>query len=267
MNTIKSEKSVGEINAVNAEDFLIRENEIELSSEHRRRLVPDHYGKSELNYLIQIDAEDTRKGSKYVTIFEYLDKPEFRFDESMPESEIGTELCRIIEYMRDRGIEILTFTDPGITALSCFIREEFFHLEVQPYFSKNFPTRFIYEEFHPNDEYLIKRECSRCIREFFNHGFFQGAFKRYKKILTNYPELKAFRNKYESFDEINVEFTTLFIEDENAILEFKYKFVAIHPDQNLISRFSGTGNCKMNKRGDYWMMVELDFGINTGLVL
>src|SRR5688572_10936970 len=145
MNTIKSEKSFREINAVNAEDFLIRENEIELSSEHRRRLVPDHYGKSELNYLIQIDAEDTRKGSKYVTIFEYLDKPEFRFDESMPESEIDAELCRIIEYMRDRGIEILTFTDPGITALACFIREEFFHLEVQPYFSKNFPTRFIYE--------------------------------------------------------------------------------------------------------------------------
>jgi len=250
-------KSTGEIiiSGSALENKFLAEQMIRFTSPDHQEMVPRRSDKMEFEIFSKKDAS---YASPYQTFLSYIGNPSLPAIEFLSEDELDTKLEELQQLMLSKDLIVVSFTGIENRKMYRFLTEEFLNIEMTGSLYMH-PTRYIYEEFHPNEEYNLKCWASDFLRAFFGPCLFDNEYKSWKRILSNYADLKNFRSHFYSFDEVAVIFESLHKTEEKATLIFNLKYIGVLGDQVMVKRFDETGTCEFVLKDKFWTFDKVVF--------
>ncbi len=108
-----------------------------------------------LNHIEQFEQQFKKRET--ITVWDYLEKPDYKKVSEIEPDDICSELDRLMNFMNERNIVLDTLCPVDDAELYRFIIEELFFYEMDNIRIKGMNTCFIYEDFHPNAEYDIRQ--------------------------------------------------------------------------------------------------------------
>jgi hypothetical protein len=222
--------------------------------------IPPEIESQFLDYVSNF--ENAYQNTKQITVFEKLEKPEFKLEATLTDDEITIELDRIHLLMQDYGLnlDVLADYDNEERLIYTFITEELFSHEIDDLNLPGMRTCFIYEEFHPNHEYDLKRDTEDFLRMFFNKkdDFYK---KSHSEEATNYIALNNFRSLFKKFKMKFFEFKEITFDEQDAIVKFNIDFWAKIKKTDSKIGYSGDGNITFKHEYGYWYLREVNLPI------
>lgn len=213
----------------------------------------------ENDFLKNIEEfEKSFKNVEQIALYDFIRKPEYIFVDIISDSDIGTELERLINILNENGINLDTLCDVEAREVYRFITEELFLHEIDNMRIPGMMTCFIYEEFHPNHEYDIRNHSIDGIKAFLNKksDFYKTFFT---KKAEDDPGLKHFRDSFKSFSIKKMDITDLSIEKENATVSFIIDFSATIEGNNEKQHYKGNGIIELVYWYDFWCIEKIHF--------
>jgi len=205
--------------------------------------------------------ERTYRESDRIPVYDFIGKPDYRKTDTIPDSEISSELNQIIQILNQSQIELDTLCEVDDRVLYQFITEELFCAETDNMRIEGMINHFIYEDFHPNHEYDISNNCT----EFFE-SFLDKESDLYFSYLTKEAEKNSwfdnFRKAFRSFKFDGFEITGILFDDQNATVHYNIKFSGIIEGSYETECFSGSGKIKLLYMYDLWCIQEISLPSN-----
>jgi len=107
--------------------------------------------------------EEQYKNAKRTTVHEFLGRPSFRSLDTLKSEELSHELARIRNIMSTHNVELDVIAEYDDATIYQFITEELFLHEMDDMRVPGMVTHFIYEEFHPNHDYDLRRNSESFV--------------------------------------------------------------------------------------------------------
>ncbi len=207
-----------------------------------------------LHYIEQF--EDAYDSAKLISVYDYIGKPEFRKVETISDAEIGQMLENIMELLNKNNIDLDTLCEVEEREIYRFITEELFLHEIDDMRIDGMITNFIYEEFHPNHDYDIRKNCTDFII-----SFLEKESDFYTTWLTKEAEqnikLRNFRNAFRNFSLQHFEISFIQFNEIQATVNFVIDFSGIIDGSNDIQSYSGEGKMELVYQYDYWCIQSI----------
>lgn len=212
--------------ALHAENNLLK---LKLGMEHGMQQMGDTHDLSpevENQWLKQVYAfEQQYKDAKPIKLYDYLGRPEFMKWDTLTPERTSEELKRMRSIMAANEVEvdcICVYDDPVIYK---FITEELFLHEMDDMRVPGMVCHFIYEEFHPNHDYDLRRYVTDFLNKIFerkwNEEFDQFALAAkvaFSGKCRNRADIsaiiKTFQEAHDSSDIVRLEITDVVINTE-----------------------------------------------------
>lgn len=213
---------------------------------------PDLPPELESLFLNNIMAfEDAYSSSNRIPLYDFLEKPSYRKVEDLPDEELTEELNRLTGLLNRHQIALDTICDVAERELYRFITEELFLEEIDDMRIPEMNTRFIYEEFHPNHEYDIRKHTNDFIR-----SYLDKENDYYTHFLTSEAE-KAdwhlhFRQAFSSFQLNSLSVGELHFDADKANVQIECDIVAEIEESVESIHFLGLGELSLLYQWDYW---------------
>jgi len=156
---------------MNSEDELRSENmllKLKLEMEHGMKMMDTSAldPAMENQWLSDIyKFENQFKEAGQVKIYDKIGRPEYKRIEELKKEEITDELDRISDILAKHRISLDCICDYDDEIIYKFVTEELFQCEVDDILVEGMVQHFIYEEFHPNHEYDLKRYATAFIEK------------------------------------------------------------------------------------------------------
>lgn len=133
----------------------------------------------ENKFLKQISRfHKMQENATMVPVYKFIGEPEYNHVNDLSETEIKRELKKLLKLLHKNQVVVEVLSEITPKEFYRFITEELFKQQVQDIKIKGWMTQFIYEDFHPNDNYDVQA-CTRDINSIiFNKGsmFFEPLF-------------------------------------------------------------------------------------------
>lgn len=215
----------------------------------------------ENQFLNNIEAfEKSYNNAERIVLFDFINRPDFRKAEDIPDSLISTELDRIMNILNENGIQLDTLCDVEEREIYRFVTEELFEHEMDNIRIPGMMNCFIYEEFHSNHEYDIREHSTDGIKSFLNKKT-----DLYSSFFTKEAEedisLKHFRDAYKSFTIKHFEITHLNFDKEKSFVSFNIDFTGKIEGSAEKQRFVGKGSIELLYQYDYWCIQKINFPV------
>lgn len=213
--------------------------------------------------------EDSYKESKPIAVYDLIGRPEYRNVSEIPDGEINAELGKIVDLLRTNGICLDTICEVAERELYRFITEELFPYETDDMKVEGMVQHYIYEEFHPNHDYDIRRTWTEFIgglldkERSFNLDYV-GITDEVKLNGTKYKlkelavKLAVFRDAFDDFTLLRSKVLSLNIRPRTADVEIDLKFSGILEGSSEEEVFAGKAKFHLKKQYDYWCISVLD---------
>jgi hypothetical protein len=108
-----------------------------------------------LSYIYNF--EQKHKDARRIKVYEVIGRPHFKkHDELLPE-EVPEALKQLLSLMEEKRVQLDCSCPYEDALIYKFITEELFDYEMDDFFGDGMVHHFIYEEFHPNHAYDLKR--------------------------------------------------------------------------------------------------------------
>lgn len=213
-----------------------------------------------LDYIT--DFENASKNAKQITVFERLGKPEYKAESTLSNGEIRIELEKIEILMQNHGINLDVLADyPDEERLIYkFITEELFEHKITDMNIRGLQTCFIYEEFHPNHEYDLKRDTEDFLKMFFNTKD-DYYLRNHSEEAINHITLNNFRSLFKEFEMTFFDFQEITFDKQDAIVRFNIDFWAKIKETDTKINYSGDGNLTFKSEYGYWYLREVTLPI------
>lgn len=160
--------------------------------------------------------------SKRTTLYKLIGSPEYNHVNDISEKQLDKELSKIWNIMNKNGIGLSVLYDVPKREIYRFITEELFKLEVDDVKMKGWTNQYIYEEFHPTEDYDLKVAVQQCVHMIFTHDipFFGEQFSEELKDsigLSMEPEdlLEKIEKFQEEFLQLNLHEITMTVNSKN----------------------------------------------------
>ena len=213
----------------------------------------------ENKFLDYIDEfEKNCQNAESILLYDFLNRPDYIKVREIPDSKINAELDRIMKILNENGIELNALCEVDERELYRFITEELFLHKVDNMRVKGMMTCFIYEEFHPNHDYDIRRYSAEGVEAFLNKGDEFYAY-HFTKEAEESSWFKGFRNAFESFSLKHFEITQLNFDEQKAKVTFVIDFTGFIEGSHEKHRFSGEGTLEFIYQYDYWYIQMINF--------
>lgn len=208
--------------------------------------------------------EKAFRNAKQIAVYDKIGRPDFVPENVLNDKEVIESLEKIENILRQNGLnlEVLADYDDEERLIYKFITEELFNLEVDDISIPGFNTNFIYEEFHQNHKYDLKRESIDFLNMFFNkkHDLYE---KYYSENIRNKIELNNFRSLFKKFKLKLYSIIDIILDDENAKTTFNIDFWGkMDGNENKII-FSGEGSINFEYKNGYWHVVAVILPMNN----
>jgi hypothetical protein len=154
-------------------------------------------------------------------------------------------------------IELSTLCDVNDRELYRFITEELFETETDDIKIEGMMSCFIYEEFHPNLDYDIRRICSDFITDFIKR---ETKFFEYNltKKARNDKTLLNFIHSFRKFELIEENIDEVIIEEDKANVTLNISFKATIEDSIEEQKYSGQILFLLIPEYGYWSISKVD---------
>jgi hypothetical protein len=158
---------------ITPEDEMKAENELlklKLEMEHGMsnmdtKLSPDAENEW-LNYIHNF--EKVYKDAKQVKVIAFIGSPSYKRITELSSEEISAELDHLLDVMADGGVKVDFICEYEDDVKYKFITEELFESEIDDIKLQGAFQCFIYEEFHPNHDYDLRRHGEYFLERIFN---------------------------------------------------------------------------------------------------
>lgn len=204
-----------------------------------------------------MNFEKTWKNAKQITVFEFLGNPLFRQVDELTDAEIPVELERLSGLMNEKQVGLDTLCEVPDRELYRFITEELFQHEIDDMRIPGMMTNYIYEEFHPNHEYDIRKHASEFMRSYLDkESSYYTTFLSEDATKSDWH--KHFREAFGSFDLEKFEITGLQFDPDAGLAQvgFDADFTGFVEGVRDRIRYTGKGTIRMVYQWDFWC-VEL----------
>lgn len=228
-------------------------SKIFLRSPRERAMIPSTLDKAEFSIWAEKEPGYSLS-QRFKTFHEYFGKPEFRLIDNISKEALPSELKKLKEVMKAHKIIVNSYTEVPDRDVYRFITKELFGMLTTGNFYSD--TKLIYEEFHPNREYLIKKTVSDFIRLFFESFYGPHRIKHMKNSLSNYKEFKMFLKTYDE-DIIldHLEMDEISFDGDSASVKMELGFYGIM-NNVFVHYYEGDCQCNLQKLDNTWHVVE-----------
>jgi hypothetical protein len=253
-------------------DFLKQENELtklKIQAEFGFAIS----GESSLNPAIEniwlkqiLDYERAMLTNKKITVRERLNNPVFKpVDEIAPEN-ISDELQSVMELLHNNHIVIDSVAGVSDQEMYRFVVEEFLDKESDSNVPANMLTCYIYEEFHPNHEYDIRRHCQDLMNaleqeepdfSYFIHPESEDEVHKiyFEKIKR---KLDLFKQAFDNVKVDKYEITTLLRDDQKATVDFQFELSVLPAESKKYHTIAGNGKFTLVYEFEWWSIVDVE---------
>lgn len=215
--------------------------------------------------------------AKRTTVWEYMDKPDYKTKDELKPFEISHELERLFELLEKSNISLSTLCEVEDAELYRFITEELFQHEMDDIRIPGMTCNFIYEEFHPNAKLDIKDAIDYFFRmtmgkmeniggdgydllyiDTENHQDSDGNKIDKQKVVNC---INSFLDSFDTFEVVTYNEKTFEInqEETDAKVSFTLHYRGLYENSSETFDFKGDGNFWL-KPGQYggWEMYHID---------
>ena len=220
---------------------------------NKSNLDPEKDGQF-LDYVARY--EEQYHNVKQKTVFEFLGNPEYRKSQDIPDIEIKAELKKITELLGKKAIIVDTICKVDDRTLYKFITEELFIHDIDDMQIPGMNTHYIFEEFHPNHEYDIKKHAIDFIKSFLNKK--SDYYENYLVKEADIAGLNAFRDSFKSFKLKRFKIESLNFTSELATVDFTISLIGTIDGTNENNLFSGDGKMNLMNQWDYWCVLSVE---------
>ncbi len=224
-----------------------------LNDPYRRMVIPEISDKA-------IDKMWDRHSplfeSNFQTIYNFLGEPEYIRNHNLGEEQMKVELDRLRELLAEKKIVLRNFTKVPSAELYRFITRELFNMLTSGRILTD-THELVYEEFHGNDEYDIRKNASVFFKGLLESNWGIPSIKVWKHTLVNYKLLKEWMRSYADFDDVKIEMEEIEFLENSAILTYNASFIAIHTDHFFVTKYEGGGICSFKKIDDRWLLTAV----------
>jgi hypothetical protein len=181
-----------------------------------------------------INFHKQHDNSKTTTVYKFIGEPEYNHVKDLSDTEVEKELKHLLKLMSKKRIALSALAETPKREIYRFITEELFKHEIEDVKLKGWVSQFIYEDFHPNQEYDVRNAVFYLLQSIFNKesAIFEENFSDdMKDTLGLSIDVEEFIERVNNFKQ----------EWNNLKLE-KYDLSAVEIDKDL-----GTANieCKV----------------------
>ncbi|TDH26858.1 hypothetical protein EXU57_08590 [Segetibacter sp. 3557_3] len=128
-----------------------------------------------LKNVLEFEHKFAQSPSK--TMYEILGKPDFRKSALLSDEEVVFALDEIVELLKQKNIEVDYEVWYPERQRYEFITEELFAHEASMMVMPGMTMHFVYEEFHPNHDYYIRRRAQQFCENWFERSFDEYSFE------------------------------------------------------------------------------------------
>jgi len=258
-----------------------KNNRLRKENEEKRQKLSEEYGavfgsmtgnaelppEIESQFLDNIMAfENSWKDVKQISLYEFIESPAYRRLDELNDTEISTELDRLLEVMNEHQVGLDSICKVTDAELYRFITEELFQHEIDDMHIPGMMTNFIYEEFHPNHEHDIRQHCTE-----FMQTYLDKANEYYTTFLsgdaTENDWHKHFRDAFSSFILKKFKITGLSydLKTNRGMVDFECDFIAKVAGSQEQLQFKGNGSFQIVYQWDFWCVDAVEFPQNNKL--
>lgn len=220
---------------------------------------------TERNFLQYImDFEQKEAMAKEMTVFEILGCPQhFPEGKDIEEGRIGEVLQDILQFMKQKGIELTVFS-PNVKEAEIyrFIKEELFEHRMLYIDLAGMTTHFVYDEFHPDHAYENSRTAvTECLQEILKKEEMQWTFQFEQSLSINqYRRLtidgfrrlmNGFKSRYKHIEPLNIETRKCTIENNTCLVSGWHETCFTTKEEHVLK----TGTWKVWFR--YWAELRI----------
>lgn len=149
--------------------------------------------------------EQQYKDAKRVSVYDYLGSPAFSKADTLTPEQTSEELSRLRSIMADRNIELDCICEYDDAIVYRFLTEELFAHEMDDMCIPGMITHFIYEEFHPNHDYDLRRQTGEFMDLVFsrpwNADFHEIILSRQVTFCANVYDCMSISSIIQTFQE------------------------------------------------------------------
>ncbi len=218
---------------------------------------PDLPPEIERQWLNNIEEfEKQFEKSKRTTVRKFVGEPNFKPLNEIPDNEVEKELNDVLDFLELHNIIIDSVAGVPDRELYRFITEELLDVETDEIRIEGMMHHFIYEEFHPNDEYDVKRDAEDFLSGLFwleadlaSHRVAkEGVLDARGEPITHQQMLKAindFRSSFKSFERPKLEIVSYSLEGDNAEVFVQTEWLGLVDYQSPAIHKSGVSRLKL----------------------
>lgn len=216
-----------------------------------------------LNYIHDFEKQYAER--KRCTVYEFIHRPEYKDIKYLDKDEVRMELRRIVGLMENNGVFLDTICDYEDELIYRFITEELFEVEMDEIRIPGMMNNFIYEEFHPNHDYDIRKTANDFV-----DFLIEKKWNEYndillsQKVIYNQTEksresfvslIKDFQDEHPKMELIQweINFVNFNLEAKEAFLEGFIEFTSLDSGD----LFKGNVKMELNMLDDYFSLTQI----------
>ncbi|MDP2237929.1 MAG: hypothetical protein Q8J88_15975 [Bacteroidales bacterium] len=207
-----------------------------------------------LDYVESFEA--AYENAKSISLFDFLGKPDFTDPADLNSEETEYELLRLYDIFEKNGVNLNTLCPVEPAEIYRFIVKELFLHEIDDIRLPGMILNFIYEEFHPNHEYDIKRNSKSFLTSLFGVGN-EFYFNENVKDIEEEEMLKSLRASYDDFSDLTLDFKSVMFDNETAIVVADIEVSGKVENTRYHHLFKGECVIKLAYRWEYWNVTSV----------
>lgn len=212
--------------------------------------------------------EQQYKDAKRVKVYDHIGRPSFMKSDQLSIIEITGERQRLQSIMAENGVELDCICEYDDVTIYRFITEELFEHEMDDIRITGMTYHFIYEEFHPNHDYDLRRDTTRFLRALFGRQWnaeydgimlnsaitFSG--KEYDR-LGMAAIIQTFQEAHSFFRVKSIDITSVFFDTEAAKAEVRAT-VNVSSRMKHGGKIQYEGDCLLHfvREFDFWSVCD-----------
>jgi hypothetical protein len=219
-----------------------------------------------LNHIYNF--EKLHSNAERIKLYDFIGKPEYKPENVLFEQEISVELERITGILHKNNIVLDCICEYDDRTIYKFITEELFEHEMDNVRIEGMFSNFIYEEFHPNHEYDLKKDTDEFIHQLLETEWNEySTYTLPNKMIDNGIEISIeefskkvvlFQKAWKSFEITNKEINHVAYELEKGvatvIMQLQY---SAYPEKGNFEIFSGKASFGFKYEFGYWYLNEV----------
>ena len=228
-------------------DFFLPDNNSELTPE-----LEEKY----LSFIQECEKESKKAECK--TVHEIIGGVFFVKEDAIPNNKIGEALDQVMNTLNKSNICVESIHEVEERDLYKFITEELLKYKIYAIQGEGMFWHFVYEDFHPNHEFDIARNCKDFIISFLDTK--DNTYKNYLTFESEYNKnLFSFKNSFDSFELAHMAIENISYDEALALVEYSAEIYGKFDDTCEAQLFTGKGSVALVYEDDFWYIYWVKF--------